>query len=215
MLTYSNVSSRYGAPMGRTSDKPDQFIDGAPIIIERVPPSDGGDYDPGGAYWGDLSGNPLFRFDDSHGSTCYLRAPDIATARAKFAASLAPGRTPRFADDNAIDLGSFLIAYAGCALWSSTDDDGAPLDDDHSVDDIGPETMAKMRADCEAFLTQAAPLLGEWSADQAGHDFWLTRNCHGSGFWDRGLKNGDALSKLCKPFGSVDLYAGDDGKIYG
>ena len=50
----------------------------------------------------------------------------------------------------------------------------------------------------------------------AGHDFWLTRNGHGAGFWDRGLGEvGDRLSNACKAFGSYDLYIGDDGKIYG
>jgi len=38
---------------------------------------------------------------------------------------------------------------------------------------------------------------------------------HGAGFWDRGNgAAGDALTALCKPFGGVDLYTGDDGLIY-
>ena len=46
-------------------------------------------------------------------------------------------------------------------------------------------------------------------------DFWLTRNGHGAGFWDRGLGSvGDELTKNAKPFGSVDAYVGDDGKVY-
>ena len=44
----------------------------------------------------------------------------------------------------------------------------------------------------------------QWpSAEMAGHDFALTRNGHGAGFWDRGLgEMGDMLSKECKPYGS-------------
>ncbi len=54
------------------------------------------------------------------------------------------------------------------------------------------------------------------SSEQAGHDFWLTRNGHGAGFWDRGLGAlGERLSKESKPYGSCDLYVGDDGQIYG
>ena len=40
------------------------------------------------------------------------------------------------------------------------------------------------------------------SAELAGHDFALTRNGHGTGFWDRGLgEMGDMLSEECKPYG--------------
>ena len=47
-----------------------------------------------------------------------------------------------------------------------------------------------------------------------GHDFWLTRNGHGAGFWDRGLGElGDRLTGLAKPYGTVDLYITDDGKV--
>jgi hypothetical protein len=43
----------------------------------------------------------------------------------------------------------------------------------------------------------------------------LTRNGHGSGFWDRGLgKVGEQLTAACGPYGSSDLYVGDDGKVY-
>lgn len=51
--------------------------------------------------------------------------------------------------------------------------------------------------------------------DRAGHDFWLTRNGHGAGFWDRGMgKLGDRLADAARAYGSVDLYVGDDKKIY-
>lgn len=123
----------------------------------------------------------------------------------------------------------FISAYIVCALWSSTtnDDDsgGAPLDDEHGPDDIAPETMENMRSDCLDFIeAQKTDLLEycermqceQWTgAQRAGHDFWLTRNGHGAGFWDRGLGDlGERLSKAAKVYGSVDLYLGDDGKIY-
>ena len=46
----------------------------------------------------------------------------------------------------------------------------------------------------------------------AGHNFWLTCNGHGSGFWD-----GDwpaRLTEASEQFGEFDLYVGDDGLIY-
>lgn len=123
----------------------------------------------------------------------------------------------------------FLTAYIECALWSSTDnsrdDGGDPLDDNYSAGDLAPETLDRMREDCREFTEsaewQAAHDAGFWSAEQGGHDFWLTRNGHGAGFWDRywgghdGEAHGKALTALAKSFGSVDMYVGDDGRING
>jgi hypothetical protein len=59
------------------------------------------------------------------------------------------------------------------------------------------------------------------SDESAGHNFWLTRNGHGTGFWDEdldsdagGKKLGDALTALCKKFGEVWTYVGDDKLIH-
>jgi hypothetical protein len=112
---------------------------------------------------------------------------------------------------------AFFEAYVECALWSSNDDNGAPLDDNYGADDIAPETLATMRADCADFYALASDLWqGVGMSDaQAGDDFWLTRNRHGTGFWDRGLgEAGAKLSDLCRPYGEFDLYIGDDGVIY-
>jgi len=114
---------------------------------------------------------------------------------------------------------SFFEAYVECALWSSSDCDDEPLDG-YSIDDIAPETLAKMRIDCDDFqesttqLIQHAYRTGQYSPGQAGHDFWLTRNGHGAGFWDRGLAAvGEQLTKDAKFHGSVDLIVCDDGII--
>jgi hypothetical protein len=87
-----------------------------------------------------------------------------------------------------------------------------------------------MAEDCGAFQRSAGHLLAQAylrpvtrarttaPEGMAGHDFWLTRNGHGAGFWDRTPlekgKLGDELTKLCKAFGESDLYWGDDGGIY-
>jgi hypothetical protein len=125
-----------------------------------------------------------------------------------------------------MNLEQFTRAYITAALWSSSDDEGEPLSNQHDADDIAPETLATMRADCEAFITAHADLLAryakwrdyqEWTASElAGHDFWLTRNRHGAGFWDRGLPEdlGTALTEAAHACGEVDLIIGDDGMIY-
>ena len=114
-------------------------------------------------------------------------------------------------------LENILRHYAIAALWSSTDDEGEPLDIIYSLDDIAPETMQSMRDDVASFVSQNEALLIEsgHSEGQIGHDFWLTRNGHGAGFWGRGLGDiGDKLTDACKPFGSVDLYVGDGGQVW-
>ncbi len=111
-----------------------------------------------------------------------------------------------------------LISYVECALWSSTDVEGEPLDDIYTRDDLADSALASMREDVVDFLDSLerdAVDVSSLDDSQLGHDFWLTRNHHGAGFWDRGLGPlGDDLSKRAHAYGSSDLYVGDDGKVY-
>ena len=116
----------------------------------------------------------------------------------------------------------FFAGYVIAALWSSCDDEGNSLDNDHGPEGIGEETMREMREDCAAFMrTNAADLAAMMEAtgrdmSSMGHDFWLTRNGHGVGFWDRGAGDlGDRLTDACEAYGGVDLLIGDDGKLHG
>lgn len=124
-------------------------------------------------------------------------------------------------------LDDMLASYIECALWSTTDTStesgGFPLDNNYGPDDLSPECERQMREDCESFLTIAWPIVDGsiWScAEQVGHDFWLTRNGHGAGFWDRYslgheyAEEGDRLTKIAKTFGEVTLVVGDDGVIH-
>jgi len=107
--------------------------------------------------------------------------------------------------------------YLECALWSSTGEDDRPLDSDFGICDIDAETVTKMQEDVDAFVEMNTDLLNAsgLSEEQIGHDFWLTRNRHGAGFWDRGLGDiGRKLSEASKVYGEASLYVGDDGKIH-
>lgn len=124
------------------------------------------------------------------------------------------------------ELDDFTRAYLGCALWSSTDDKDEPIDNSHDISDVSDECLQKAIEDCAAFQRDNAQLLEqayalyshspEWShAEQAGHDFWLTRNRHGAGFWDRGLGPvGQKLTDAAHTYGECNLYIGDDHKVY-
>lgn len=111
------------------------------------------------------------------------------------------------------ELQSFLDAYATAALWSSTDEEGEPLDASYTAADLAPETRTAMKADCVSFLRQNVDLIGD--RIDAGHDFWMTRCGHGCGFWDGDWPKeiGRLLTRASKEFGEVDLYV-HDGKIH-
>jgi len=105
------------------------------------------------------------------------------------------------------------LDYMECAAWSSTDENGEPLDPYQFSD----EAEKRMQADLNSFCEEMTPELEE-AYDEAGgtpeqfaHDFWLTRNGHGVGFWDRGLGEiGDKLTKMSKVHGSCNLYLNEE-----
>lgn len=108
----------------------------------------------------------------------------------------------------------FCANYAAAALLLSEEAEGI------SVCDLSPELKGKMEAECFEFLVEAdAQDLGitEDNVDQAGTDFWLSRNGHGSGFFDREEVFGEhteALHSLAQQKGGRDLYMGDDNVLY-
>lgn len=124
-------------------------------------------------------------------------------------------------------MDTFTRAYIETALWSSTDESGEPMDANYDVSDIHEATLARMVADCERFQAKFYTL---FSADgaclrcgpdydeigHAGHDFWLTRNGHGAGFWDGDWPADieDILTQGAKAFGEFAIYVGDDGLIH-
>ena len=119
-----------------------------------------------------------------------------------------------------IDLDAFVRAYIAAAYFTDTGEDDQPPTDA----ELSNEARAAALEDCRAFARAAHPLLREavsragYDSARAGHDFWLTRNGHGAGFWDRTELDadelGDRLTVLAKEFGDVDLYQGDDQLLY-
>ena len=112
----------------------------------------------------------------------------------------------------------FTSSYIEAALWSSTDnvDDsgGEPLDANYDINDIEPTTLAQIIEDCKQFQTDHADLIAD-NLERAGHDFWLTRNHHGAGFWDGDWPEPAAtiLTQSANAWGEVDLYVTDTGEV--
>ena len=123
------------------------------------------------------------------------------------------------AQDVRATLDDFTFAYIETSFWTLTDDDGHSLDY-LGLHDLSAEALQAMRDDCETFRRDAGALLDGSNNDQAGHDFWLTRNRHGAGFWDRDPAiypndpTGRKLSDIAHGYGECDLYLGDDGNLY-
>jgi len=106
--------------------------------------------------------------------------------------------------------------YIITALWTSVDDNCNPMNDKFSIDDLAPETLLEMKEECFEFVQYNLALILESKQGEAqtGHDFWLTRNHHGVGFWDRGLGEiGDKLTAAADLMGERNLFICDDGKI--
>ncbi len=103
-----------------------------------------------------------------------------------------------------------LAAYLEAALWASTDLEGDPLDSRYSIYDFDPDSLKSALKDVEDFFFRNADLIEKSGADdaQTAHDFWLTRNRHGAGFWDRGYPDGigNALTRAAHSYGSCDVF---------
>lgn len=107
----------------------------------------------------------------------------------------------------------FITGYFAGALWASTEDDGTPIDTNYSIEDIDERSIGRMVADCYKFLESADDSEFD-DYNQAGVDFWLTRNHHGSGYWDGDYpETGDALTQLAHSFGERCLYV-SNGTVY-
>jgi len=118
-------------------------------------------------------------------------------------------------------LDKFTRAYIETALWSSHDNSneqgGEPLDRNYSTEDLSLDCLKRMIADCNQFraLVSGHLAICPGSDEQNGHDFWLTRNHHGVGFWARGYKEpiGKVLTNCAQQsFGECSLYA-QRGKV--
>lgn len=98
-------------------------------------------------------------------------------------------------------------SYLETLLWSSTGEDGERLEGY----EVSPKAREEAWEDCNGFIEYAEDQLGDdaWDGltdEQVGHNFALSRNVHGAGFFDSNAKYADKLQALAETFGSVDCY---------
>ncbi len=116
-----------------------------------------------------------------------------------------------------VTLTPSLRAYVETMLWSSTHgEEGEPMDESFSIRDLSREALEQSARELADFIADAeeADLFHDDDMANPEHDFWLTRNRHGAGFWDGDYKYGDALTGLAHTYGEVYPYVGDDGEVH-
>lgn len=113
----------------------------------------------------------------------------------------------RIPDDTiaGLSLRGVVLGYLTAAEWcdiNSDHDEQLPDDWQELWQGWTPATIDSAADDCRAFLCEvssAVPMIGDYLTEcgynvrredytgdeRFGHDFWLTRNGHGAGFWDR------------------------------
>lgn len=83
-----------------------------------------------------------------------------------------------------------------------------------ALDAFDADAQTSIEADCEAFVRDNWPDLYGIDSDSAGHDFALSRNGHGAGFFDRGLGDtGRRLQDASRAYGESNAYwSGENGE---
>ena len=110
-------------------------------------------------------------------------------------------------------IDTVTAAYIDAVFFTDTGDADQPDSDTP----LAASSRDAARIDCWGFLINCdrAGLLDRIASttmtwDAIGHDFWLTRNHHGAGFWDRGLGDlGKQLTDLAHAAGECNTFEAD------
>lgn len=179
------------------------------LHLQYIPFVDGG-YDEGGAYWGSPAN--LYRaVNEELGIEMFVRADWRKQAEDKVKLIYRKA-TFKLLTEN--DLSDFAKGYIAAALWSSTDEVGDSLENMP----VAKTSYPAILSDCWDFQKANAELLKQsgLTEEQQGQDFWLSRNDHGTGFWDRGLGDlGRKLTQASKVYSGRDLWLDADGDVNG
>lgn len=119
-------------------------------------------------------------------------------------------------------LASFVEGYDECARWGGVWDADGELEEDAYGYDWDVAASWEIVGDCADFLAaQWDDMVKAWQRatgstvdvdwERMGHDFYLTRCGHGTGFWDRDYgPAGDRLSDASKVYGDVTYMLHED-----
>lgn len=129
----------------------------------------------------------------------------------------------------------FIKGFTTALLWSEcVEIDNEYCSVDKSGFELDNESKATIQKQCIKFIEENSQLLAEYATyivhneynawERAGHDFALTRNRHGVGYWDRDYKDmvwnkdvsyiGEKLTVASHECGEMLLYIGDDDMLH-
>lgn len=110
-------------------------------------------------------------------------------------------------------LDEFTRAYLDALVFTDCGpDDPTPFNEDS----LSQEMVNQAIEECAAFQKQFAADIAEYGASQAGHDFWMTRNGHGVGFWEYDHATPEICDRLdagARAAGRREIYD-NDGLLY-
>lgn len=118
-------------------------------------------------------------------------------------------------------------SYLETGLFSTTNEDGLPYRESHTADSFQKDSIASATEDVKLMLVAAQSLFIDhpaakliWPTPEAlGEDFWLTRNRHGAGFWDKvcgghpAQEFGRKMTEFAHTCGSIDIIEQGDGTL--
>jgi hypothetical protein len=123
-----------------------------------------------------------------------------------------------------------LVQLVRTLLWSSIWDD-ENLDEKYSINQVDSACLAKLEREFQEFVEAATSAIkekrgyckdlvkyfhGKTDCYQLEHDYILTRNHHGAGFWDGDWDKsiGEILTSATRFQPEIEAYVGDDGFVY-
>ena len=141
-------------------------------------------------------------------------------------AALTATVTPLALSDEELDTA--VDSASAASVWTSSEAEEHTSETGEEVT-LNDESRALLRSEIEDFAAAYPELIeraresgytsseGDGFAGAFGHDFVLTRNGEGAGFWDRPELSeggiGDAITARLKRRGELDSFLGDDGYL--
>jgi len=109
------------------------------------------------------------------------------------------------------NIDEVLNSYLETLLWVDVEFDG------YSIIDVCDDSTEISRLDIINFIkeieksNEAIEEANTYTDSLLGHNFLLSRNGHGAGFFD---DNNDVLQEICRKTKECNIYLGDDKQIH-
>ena len=102
------------------------------------------------------------------------------------------------------NIDAIVDEYIETALW--TNDDEIP--DYLGIYDVSIDSRNRCKEEIEWFIDMCGDIINDTEDKEIGKDLWLTRNGHGSGFFDKSYDKDDLLilEELSRLLGPVEVY---------